>query len=54
MIDGNGYDGERDKKKDVTGELEKVWKKKKMVSVLVIKTFESNFGTNSKILLMNK
>ena len=24
---------------------------KKMVSVLVIKTFESNFGTNSKILL---
>ena len=29
MIGGNGYDGEREKKKDVTGELEKVWKKKK-------------------------
>ena len=42
---------EKKKKKDVTVKLKKVWKKKNLVSILVIKTFESNFGTNSKILL---
>ena len=42
------------KKKGCDWWIREGMEEKKMVSVLVIKTFESNFGTNSKILLMNK